>query len=416
MKKENKVKGMLEKLGDLVTEATIKKARETAVESVKILPDMVVGDVLASDGQTKYRVTITNDGRVSCTHEHWKEGQICRHIGAVLENLGLGADPFLKAIVNRYRYHKDLVATSYLPTDIRAINYLVGGLPVSTELLLYAPQEAGKTILTMQLAFDVMKLTGKSAVILDTEGSEFTHREWVDTFNRRYGMNAELVFLDVCVVPVEKKKKGFGFSISSSNENYEKIDRQKLIVVDVRGITSLLPLLGRYVRFETSDAGKTSIKSLKGDMEEQPWETQIAKIIQKNNVGFLALDSLTRPVDQLVPSKSNLPARAQATQLLLTQIDILAHWFKIPVVVTAHETYDPMDAFSKPEPKGGKNVGYAFKFVLYMSWKPTSHTPHVERREENTREIHLKRHPSKKAFGVHQIIELTNDGFVDYVR
>lgn len=410
---------MIEKLKGLMSENVILKSMNTTVQNFNILPDMVVGDVLGSDGKKKYRVTIANDGRCTCTHEHWKQDELCSHIGAVIENMGMQADPFIKSVINRYRYKdgKAKFITSFLPTDLRAINYLLGGLPVSTEVLVYAPFEAGKTILAMQLAFNVMQLTGGGAMIIDTEGSEFTYTEWIEIFNKRYGMNVQLVLLDVRVIPSdEKKKKAFNFSITPLPKDYERSKRQKLIIVDARGITSLLPFLGRYVRFETSELGKTSLKSLKGDMDEQPWETRIADIIKKNDVGFLALDSLTRPLDQLVPSKANLPGRAQATQLLLTQLDILAHWFSIPVVVTAHETLDPLDTFSKPEPKGGKNVHYAFKFVLYMSWKSSSHTPHVEKREVNTREIHLKRHPSKASFGVHQIIDLTNDGFVDYVR
>lgn len=310
----------------------------------------------------------------------------------------------------------------YLPTNIAAINDLLGGLPVGSGTLFYGPPEAGKTILEEQCAFEVLQ-TGHNAVIIDTEGSDHTYADWHDKFNKRYALegqeslNAGLHFVKVVHTPVSQKS-GSDHSIFKFFYDKEEVKKHpvNIFIFSIREITEILAFFGKPVLIEPSEGGKFKVSPQPG-WKMNPVLSALGQFMQQNNVGYLAVDSLTNPTKQLGTEQQNLPARAQVIGYLMTSIQGLTEKQSLVTVMVSHEgktgNTNPFEKFKRPQPLGGDTVMYNVKYAVYMSHEPGPRTPETVKYKAPTREFWVSRHPSREPWTRYAFLTLGAQGFLD---
>lgn len=305
----------------------------------------------------------------------------------------------------------------YLPTNIEAINALVGGLPVGSGLLIYGPAEGGKTILELQMAFEILQ-AGHSVAIVDTEGSDHTYADWHAKFVERYKVDAGLIFVKPVLKPVMKGDVPVDMSKFEFQMDQEEVKKHTLniYVFDIRELTDLLAFFGKPVDIEPSPNGKFSVKPQPG-WKMNPALSALGVFLKARGCHYLAVDSLTNPLKAVGTEQQNLPARAQLIGYLMTSIQGLSEKLGLATVMVSHEggvsNTDPFAKFKHPEPLGGQTVLYNVKYSVYLSHKPGPRTPSTEKYKPPTREFWVARHPSRQPWTMYRFIQLTATGFVD---
>ena len=346
-------------------------------------------------------------GDINCgCQKHYYSQKICSHVMTLLNH-----NPKFK--------EKVFVGEKMIPEYIRAarlkaINRLMGGIPVGSPVGIYGKAQAGKTILAFQLLFEVLnKNPSQNAIVVDTEGSSHTLAEWHPKFNKRYKMESDLVFIET---KIEQRKVGRGFSYKLKYDYTPKTFKSPAIfILDLRSIEKLLAILGNGANIEMSKNGKISLKA-----DQKFWVNEIEsspmyKILDDNNVKGMMLDSISYPLQIFGVARENFPSRAQAASWIMSPLHLLTEERRMCTFITAHESSDPADAYARPSYTGGKAVMHSIKFMLYISEKATSKTPRTDysSRDENTRELWNQRHASKPPWKQYQFIKLTSSGYRD---
>lgn len=295
---------------------------------------------------------------------------------------------------------------SYIETDLDGINSLLGGIPRASILGITGKPKAGKTIFTAQAAYEVLRDTpDKNAVIIDTEGSLPTHREWAAKYNDRYD-------LDVDVVPLWPDTQGNLKADADTNG-------QTLYVATVPDIETILALHGRPAELENKGS-KLEIKQKDG-WNANPWESPLGRWLRDHDCTFLAYDSVTMPLQVFGSNRQNFPARSDATMWWLLAAQILTQRLQLVTICTNHQTVSP-GGFDRAQVTGGKAVTHNTKYLLHLVHKSKNdkHTPSppVKFRRENDhgRYVWLTRHPSRPDWSRCVLLNLTSGGFVDYER
>lgn len=295
----------------------------------------------------------------------------------------------------------------YVTTELQAINNLMGGLPVGTMCGLAGPAEAGKTILTIQFAFETIKARGGNAFILDTEGSGQTYTDWVDNLNAKYGISAEVV-----QVTINTKALKAGETLELKPD--KKVDNHAIYVLDERDLQTILKTVGRGANFINSDTGKFSVKVNPEFWDDDVRETPIGKFIAKYNATYMAMDSITYPFLEFGNQQENFPARAQATAWLMGTLQQLANRFNLVQFGVMHHTVNEQDSFARPKVKGGQSVHYSYKFIMYMNREQSTHTPPAwKKRPKTVRELRMLRHTSRAPWDRAVYMNLTHEGMTD---
>lgn len=390
----------------MFSKITKKNAEQHKVLSSYSHRDVISGEVQSGLSGNIYTPLICN-GIMSCGCKHmFYNLKPCSHLYALLNSN--------EQYINKYIIG-DKMRPRFAKTKLRAIRRLIKGIPVGSPLGMYGSPEAGKTTLAIQLMFELLskRKTHKNGIIIDTEGSSFTISEWLDVFNERYDLGAEVVFVTFDVV---EKAVGRGYS-KKIEMIYDppKFNSPSIFVFDVRNVEDLLTLIGKSSSLSISQKGKIDLvpdsKLFKTDFKE----SILFDVIEKYNIKAMCLDSISYPLQAFGMSRSNFPARAQAANWIMSAVHNISERLELCSFVIAHQTLDPADTYSKPEFTGGKAVLHALKFILYISAIATSHTPKtdVPNRSKADRELWNKRHPSKPPFGMYQMLTLTDEGFVD---
>lgn len=391
---------------------TVAKAKrmQPHVRRVNVANNMLSGEVASEDESTIYTPSVKETGEIMCGCPAGSRQRACWHLCAIFITTKKrpAAKNFIRKIAERYIDEtppsppKEQEDDNYIMTGMEGFDSLVGGLAKAGALAVVGPYRSGKTILNIQLACITIKETGKNALIVDTEGNLHAYRHWGKVFDKRYDIGMDLSFTkarlekDTISVPAAEHKKS------------------TLFVVDVRNIEKILALHGRHAKLGFKGGKMTLIPEPNG-WKEIP-ESPIGRLINKNTVGFLGYDSITAPLLDFGTERQNFPARANATNLWLLQVEKAAEEFGCVVVGILHESVDPTSTFSKPKHTGGKSVGYTFKSMIYITHLRSGHTPSTSKRPEYVREIWNMRHPYKAPWQTYQELELCDEGFRDYKR
>jgi len=350
---------------------------------------------------------INGEAYCSCKCLYYTE-RLCSHVKTLIR------------LLNTNIIGESEMIPKYIPTSIKAINSLMGGLPVGSAIGVYGTPASGKSILTTQMMYEIIKYykteknLKRSAMIIDTEGGSYTTHGWHGIFNKRYGLDIPLVFVKL---NIETRKVGKGES-QKINIKYtpEKFKRPALFVLDIRSIEKMLQLVGRSATLHMSRSGKISLEPNDKLWVKEISQAPLTKIITENKIKGLVVDSITYPTLEFGMERQNYPVRSEAIGWLMASLNNITEEKRLITFVVSHETVDPIDAYAHPEIVGGKALKHALKFTIYVAGKATSRTPHVDNaiRTKATREIWMKRHPSKAPMSMYRFIELSPEGYVDF--
>lgn len=294
---------------------------------------------------------------------------------------------------------KDVVTT-----DIR----LIEGLPVSSILGLFGPRASGKTILSIQLGFDVMSQLddGGNVMYIDTEGNYHAFVSWIDRFSKVYGIDCDMISGSY------NKDDGVEFEDDDSES-----DSCKFYVVDIRDIENLLSFVGTGLSLD--------VQKSKIDVTPDPdtWvsrfeDSELGILLADKGICYMVLDSISNPLKKFPTQQQNFPARATTGYNILLQLQQAAKIYSMPVVCITHQSNNPTRTWERPNFAGGMAIGYNFKFNLFMSRKRTQRTTKTLKRSSNVAEVWIERAPDKPAWDEsgYVEIELTEDGFMEHKR
>lgn len=285
------------------------------------------------------------------------------------------------------------------------IDGFIGGIPKGTALGIVGPSASGKTILTVQMAYDVMLAESANSVFIDTEGNGHVHEPWVDNFNSEF--DAEVQYIE-CEYD-DNSGKIEKFDIEDDEADHY------MYVIDVRHMPAILDMVGREEDIEVSSNGKITLTPTP-QWSNDIFDSPIGDFVLENTVKYLGIDSVTNPLTEFEGGQQNLPARSKATNLLMLQVQKLAQKTDLAVTTIHHETFNPQNSFDKASEKGGKAIGYNHKYMIHLQNETTSRTPKAKKRPDHVRACWIIRHPSKKEWSDFKEIELDSSGFKEYER
>lgn len=306
----------------------------------------------------------------------------------------------------------------YVQSMLKGVNELVGGIPTRSIMGIFGTAESGKTILAFHLIYDKLiedKENKSSALIFDTEGSEYTYIEWLEVLNERHNVDVGLKWADY-------DPETLKVNISDDGKTHDKY----IFVLDIRTIEHILSFHGRGCSVTTSKTRHTREGEVKGgkfDLKPENrlwvslWESPVGKFIEEHNIGMIVYDSITNPLTEFGFQQENLPARSNCTSWWLTKIQELSQLLDLVVIAILHETGNPQKEWERPSHEGGKAIDHNLKFIIYISAGKSKRTPKTPTSDTDwnptTRELRNARHPSRRPFETYVKLDLTNNGFID---
>jgi hypothetical protein len=333
----------------------------------------VMGTILSSDGATRYDVRLGLDGTRCCGCPAFQFGQTdsCIHTMALTIHATYHSPTSVRGLTMK----PPEAPHGYVRTAIEPLNDLTGGLPTGTLYGITGPYGCGKSTLVLQLAFDTIRSTGASALIVDSENGRKTAEAWWPRLASRYGVRPPLVF-----VRTARDAKSGTWSLVADREVPE--DGPVLYIADVRTARKMLAIHGRGILIDISEkktrrkgdkddggplkGGKFHLRPVPREWTEEVWDAPMGHFVREHGIGFLAYDSITNPMAEFGLEHENLPARNQATSYVMIRAQDLASEMDLVGIVVTHETKDPANVYDSPKPTGGVAVGYNTKYTVRM--------------------------------------------------
>lgn len=291
-------------------------------------------------------------------------------------------------------------------THLDALNELLGGLPVRTLTGLFGPPGAGKTTTMYQTAVDYTAREERPAIIVDTEGSVHTYREWWTKFQQRFDLEddeeSELVY-----ARYTKEDRGNEDSNEYSLEmpgdvEPDTVPQKAVVILDCRNIRGILHMHGRGVNINIKDK-KMGILQDKDHWVESPFLSPIGKLVLDTGAGFLSYDSLSMPLKEIGIEQQNLPQRAEATSYWMGPAQTLFQELGLAGFAVMHWMKDPANQYDTPQFEGGKALGHTFKYVVEMR----------EAKQKTQRKAMIYRHPAKGRYTEDRWLRFSKRGLYD---
>lgn len=302
--------------------------------------------------------------------------------------------------------------------DLKAVNNLFGGgFPLSALVGVTGAPKAGKTIFTIQTAYDYMVKEKKNVLFVDTEGtlaSDYIPL-WGERFEKRYDISPKYFFAMGRVetyTPPRARKPRRRFRLDWFDGKKPTGDYPQIISLTAVDIQSFSLLFGRPLVVTYSKSGKVTVLVDPAVVGEDnlifsPVEdTPIGRFVAENNIGMVVVDSITMLTTPFAGGRVSFPARADALGLLLSTIIELAEKMGITVVATHHESLDPANPYARPTVKGGKMIRHTFKYNMYIEALRGKKNAGVKR-------LYLERHPTEEPFAFYTSVMLKSDGYHD---
>lgn len=257
-----------------------------------------------------------------------------------------------------------------LPSSLNVVNKLFGEEAYNSDVIsaLFGKPSMGKTLLAFQDSEYIASL-GHNVLYIDTEGSASEMiRKWHPIFKERF-----------------------------------KIERGKVYLLRIEGIEELMKVFGLDVHIERKK-GKLEFR-VESDKRESG--SEIEKTLEDYNIKFMVIDSISEPLRIFTTAQQDAPAKADATAQLMHSIKRLMNKMDIPVLVTAHASFNPANPYETgAEVRGGIVVKHTVKRLLY-----------IDRREkkglENYRRLWLVRSADTEEWKCATVVKITDLGYFD---
>lgn len=364
-----------------------------------------------------YAVGLEPDQSVICGCRGYITNQnICSHILAVVRWLEERQGIIYNVFDRRF---KRGVRVSYMPTSLESFNKLMGiekpvtikgGLPRGIILGLTADAEVGKSILCLQLMFDTIARTGQNAVFINTEPGSGIGDIYMDYWGQVFSQRFKIEMPQIRELHyVEKKRKGddrtrVRFKFAKYNKSEPVI-----FVANYSSADKILEMMGRRIKLEIGGTGK--ITPVYNTDELLPvWETGFGHFLEEKNIGFLAFDSITEPINEFIGGLKNYPGRHEATNVWMKMLRDYVSYYRLISVSTHHETVRGFGQARKQikEIKGGKSIRHSFKFNILMEGMDKT-----KNRPTGIKRLGVERHPYKPALGELIYLLLNETGYHD---
>lgn len=319
----------------------------------------------------------------------------------------------------------------YIPLSLAPLQTLLGkGLARGSLTALFGPPEAGKSSLASQIATDVaIREGGEGApgnfLVFETELKPLTYVEMVSSLEACFGVGVNIIR---CKAEVFNKgsKTTPVWNAKFAYDGKAKKGAVNLYLLSCPDLVPIMHLHGRGIFWDISSAsGKIKIGLENGSFAKNIAESPLGAFVKENDIKAVVYDSITNPLDEIPAVGENFPARSDATQLWMIQVQKLANHFNIPVIAIAHESKNETNPFSlQLKVEGGKGVGYNLGCTLYLAPSPPG-TPWGAILPKGSgispgplpleaRHVFLMRQYGERGWKRFVSIERTDKGFVPY--
>jgi hypothetical protein len=381
----------------------------------------LTGMVLSSEQSYFYNPWIAKDGTFFCDCQgHENSNTICSHIMALLRKAdfeGYDIDPYLRGLDGMYEEDK---AMEY-KTSLEGYNRLFGGLQSGRHIsCLFAPPEVGKSYTNAQFCVDMANLHKLNSLVIDTEGGFAP--EWIDLIAKRFGIKVNVKFVDWRVrVKADDSGKREDVTPEYDYKDFNKWvtanpmdeDAPTVYIYDARHLVQIFPFFGRPIDFKIKGG---VIEPIEGGDMKPIWESPIGIMVEKFNIGYVANDSLSAPIESFFTGgQTNYRTRTKATQVWLGRAQDLIDEYKVVFMNTVHATVDHTNQWADPSPVGGKAVLHNNKYIAYIEkYQGKAVAKKLKLDWRTLRRMKIYRHMTKAAFSDMCYLMTTDAGVVDF--
>lgn len=310
----------------------------------------------------------------ACSCKGWFYGgiQFCKHNKGSFQQLNI-----------KEKKEFEMNEEIFQKSSLEKINELQGGWPMGTLQALTGRSRSGKTTFTVQEGMFTQKDTDKNILLILSEAydSKFQVAPWVEHLNKRFNTDYETEvwlldepnYLNTCFTYTKEThqvrvKDGkpvlkFHYDIPWIKNNAD-CKKQKVLAIQLPSLFSLFLLVGTPAVVENTEGGQQRIKP------RPEWEmmfflnTPLGQIVSQNNIGFMALDSLSAPLKNIfIGGEATFKGRADAEAMVLSRFDYISRVNSLPCFVLNHLSENPARA-GKPKAYGGAMVLFSHKFEL----------------------------------------------------
>ncbi|MEM1801094.1 MAG: AAA family ATPase [Desulfurococcaceae archaeon] len=261
----------------------------------------------------------------------------------------------------------------FIPSSIKGLNEAYGSPLYNNDVLvsIHGKPAVGKTLFAYQEMMHAMSL-GYNALYIDTEGGvREINKAWRETLMARF-----------------KPKKGGEYG-----KGYVEVRKN---------LESLLDFMGYKVEMKYKEA---KIELRINDI----YEGEFDKFVQKHDVKFVVLDSLSMPILSVInDEQQNRPARATAMSLITGSLLRVQEKAKCCALVIHHSSWNPTNPYEVfAKMWGGKRVHHASKRILYMDMREKEDL-------KNYRRIWISRIEDEASYGKVVGVKISGVGMEDY--
>lgn len=264
-------------------------------------------------------------------------------------------------------------------SSVSSLNSLFGDPLYCSNLPLgiYGKPQIGKSLFLNQEAYSFAAL-GLNSLYIDTEGGTGKMMEmWRDRFIKRFGEPKG----DICYQAAMSFEKIMLYMGYKADVIFKQADKK-------------------------SDKGRMELRVFESKTVE---ESPIYKDVKDNKISMVFLDSLSAPIKMAIPdAEQNNPTKASATALLLGRLIDIQDFLGVPVVVTAHASWNPARAAqsTSADARGGNAFHHACKRKIYMDGREGKDWT-------NYRRVWLVRGETEPELGAMAVLKYSDNGVDD---
>lgn len=279
-------------------------------------------------------------------------GKMCKHRGWV----GMPVD--LDEATKSLKLYK---------STLDVFNEIYGGALYNSDevVVIYGRPQVGKSLFCLQEAVGV----GENVLYIDTEGGfKGLAAKWLPVFRARFKKNNK-IYLESCRT-MESLHEFLGFKtrVVFKRAKEDEDEEEKSATLEDFGMD-----VDKLLKAKQKEAKKAAKE--KGKMEFRILETvdyaPIDAWVEKNNVKFVIVDSVSAPIRLSIPDEQqNFPARATATGIIMRKLIELQKRYEVGVLVTAHASFNPADPTAKlADLRGGIVLHHFAKRMIYIDMR-----------------------------------------------
>jgi archaellum biogenesis ATPase FlaH len=305
-----------------------------SILDMNIYKDFVVFNISSCSGK-EYTLCVDKNGNGYCTCPSFYFRKKCKHFEKI-KKVG-------KMVLSWDNVEESKVVREF-KSSLNVINDMFGGSAYTSDNIfgLFGLAGEGKSLLCIQEAFYLMS-QGYRVLYIDTEGSLVSQLRkcWADVFMARFNLS--------------KNDLNERFFIQNFREK-EFADKEEKI-------EKVLYYFGDNTEIEKK-GNKIELKWIeKKGRKPKDNRSLIEKDVDKYNIDFIILDSITNPIRIAISSSpQNYPAKSDIEARILGHLLELQVEYNVGMLVTLQASYNPTNPYdNEVSMRGGLSAAYNIK-------------------------------------------------------